>query len=129
MVVGVIGFDCAIKGIRFHQRFHDYFIYFHNCKNVEKVLVWKSSSLNKERNITTKSVVSVWFIHFSAYFYHLVRYTIIYHFATYQTLKFFLVWHSLWCKMVSTNVQAKLAASTSASITEAITFSSINSVS
>ena len=26
--------------------------------------VWRSSSVNKERNITIKTVVSVWFIHF-----------------------------------------------------------------
>ena len=37
-----------------------------------------SDFLNKEQNITAKSVVSVWFIHFSTYFYHLVRFTKIY---------------------------------------------------
>ena len=35
--------------------------------------------LNKERNITSKPVISVWFVHFSTYFYHLVRFTKIYH--------------------------------------------------
>ena len=43
-------------------------------------LFW-SSSLNKERNITNKSVVSIWFIHFSIYVYHSVRFTRIYDFS------------------------------------------------
>ena len=41
--------------------FHLYFNYFLNCWNMEKLkkfLVWRSSSLNKEWNITTKLVVS-----------------------------------------------------------------------
>ena len=61
-----------------------YFISFLNCYNpekLEKCLVWRSSSMNKEWNIMTKPVVSVWFIHFSTCFYHLVRFTKIYHFS------------------------------------------------
>ena len=40
---------------------------------------WRS--INKERNITTKLVVSVKFIHFSTYSYRLVRFTKIYNFS------------------------------------------------
>ena len=50
-------------------------------EKLKKSLFWRSS-LNKEWNITTKPVVSVWFIHFSTYFYHFVRFTQIYHFHT-----------------------------------------------
>ena len=32
------------------------------------LIIMGSSSLNEERNITAKTVVSVWFIHFSTYF-------------------------------------------------------------
>ena len=38
--------------------------------------------LNKEWNITTKIFVSVWFIHFSIYFYHLIWFTNTYYFNT-----------------------------------------------
>ena len=52
---------------------------------------WKSSfilnfsteelhqTLNKERNIITKHVISVWFIDFSTYFQHLERFAKVYH--------------------------------------------------
>ena len=43
-------------------------------KKHKKCLIWWSSSVNKERNITTKPVLSVWFINFSNYFYHTVKY-------------------------------------------------------
>ena len=43
----------------------------------------KSGNLLKAPRITTKPIVSVWFIHFSTYFYHLVRFTKIYHFSIY----------------------------------------------
>ena len=36
--------------------------------------IWRSSSLAKERNITTKPVVSVWFIYFSTYFHSIYIY-------------------------------------------------------
>ena len=55
--------------------FRHYFIYFLNCWNVEKLKKKVLPSI-KKRNITTKPVVSVWFIHFFSYFYHLVRLTI-----------------------------------------------------
>ena len=42
---------------------------------------WRYPFLNQERNITTKPIVSVWFIHFSIYFYHLVRFAKIYHYS------------------------------------------------
>ena len=51
-----------------------YFFYFLNCKNVEKLkkcLVWRSSSVNKEWNIITKPVVccrKCLIIHFSIIF-------------------------------------------------------------
>ena len=38
-------------------------------------------SFNKELNIENKTVESVWFIHFSTYFYHLVGFTKTYHFS------------------------------------------------
>ena len=47
------------------------------------LVVMFRSSLNKEQNITTKPVVSVWFIHFYTYFYHRLRFAKIYHFSTY----------------------------------------------
>ena len=64
--------------------FLHYFIYSPDCYNKEKlknVLVWRSCSLNKERNITNKPVINVWIILFSNYFYHLVSFTKIYHFS------------------------------------------------
>ena len=57
-----------------------YLIYFLNYENVKKLkicLVWRSS-VNKKRNITTKPVGSVWFIHFSTSFYHIYIYIYIY---------------------------------------------------
>ena len=42
---------------------------------------WKSSSINKEWNITSKPVLRVWLIHFSTYFYHLLKVTKSYHFS------------------------------------------------
>ena len=42
-------------------------------KMQKKCLVWRSSSVDKKRNITTKPVVSVWSLNFSTYFYNLVR--------------------------------------------------------
>ena len=70
-----------------HTHTHTYiYIYIYICwydknkwksgwlKHVQRV----SSSLNKERNIATKPVVSIGFIHFSTYFYHFVRFTKIY---------------------------------------------------
>ena len=46
-----------------------------------------SGRSNKERNIIAESVVYVSFIHFSTYFYHLVRFIKIYHFSIYKILK------------------------------------------
>ena len=51
------------------------------CWKIQKSFVWRNSSVNKERNITTTLVVSIWFIHFSTYFYHLIRFAKIYHFS------------------------------------------------
>ena len=39
---------------------------------------WCSSSVNKERNITSNLIVIFWFIHFSTYFWHIYIYIYIY---------------------------------------------------
>ena len=53
------------------------------CWKTQNIFVWRSSSLDKERNITPKPVISVWFIHFSTLFHYLVRIMKIYHFSIY----------------------------------------------
>ena len=54
---------------------------------MEQWINWRSS-INKEQNITIKPTVSVWFIHFSTYFY-LVRFTEIYHLPYLYVCSFF----------------------------------------
>ena len=71
-------FPCLFLGFRLFPSF-DVFIFsslFYlfplslKCRKTKKNFLRRSSSLNKERNITTKPVVSVWFIYFSTCFYH-----------------------------------------------------------
>ena len=50
------------------------------CRKTHFFFVRRSSSFNKQQDITTKSIVRVWSIQFSIYSYHLVRFTKIYHF-------------------------------------------------
>ena len=52
-------------------------IYNRFSSNISFLIQGRTSS---EQNITTKPIVSVWFIHISTYLYHLVRFTKIYHF-------------------------------------------------
>ena len=65
-----------------------------------------SDFLGKERNITTKPVVSVWFIHFSTYFYHFVIYIYIYMHAREGTKKFFAQLRTKWSREGFLNTQS-----------------------
>ena len=51
------------------------------CSLFTEIFHTKHFRVKKEQNITSKHILSAWFIHFSTYFYHLVRFSKIYHFS------------------------------------------------
>ena len=57
-------------------------MYIYTWRKVDKSNAYKGS-VNKERYITTKPVISVWLFNSSTYFYHIVRFTKSYHFSRY----------------------------------------------